>query len=202
MEERMELAMPKRWGGFIFSLVIFIIAAFSTAVAVLELLFRVALVLPLVWLAIVVLLTWSAWEAEGGFLEWLVRFLGSFAGRQFVASGRQHAGNIEIQFGYYLFGRRLHYFKVPLNKIETIEWSPAQNPSYWIVCVWFDHDDPKKSLARQKWARKPDQDVYCVEPYGSKAETEALGRRIIDFLSRAGAKLLPGKDDCAFVRAT
>ena len=143
---------------------------------------------------------WSAYEQHGGFRRLLIDSLGFFAFKQFAESVAPDTGSVEVRFGYHLLGRRLYYFTVPLEKIQEVEWSPGQNPELWIVFVWYDHDNPERSLKR-RMLRKPDQDIYCVGPSQCRERTETLGLAFVDFLLRGGARLVR-EDDCTFVRAT
>lgn len=150
MQERLEiLAIPKLSGEFILSAVLYTIAVLATIVAVLNLFFQVAIIVSCIWLAFMAWSTWVAYKRQGGSRKCLINFLGFFARKQFAESIRQETSSAEIRFGYQLFGRRLFYFNVPLHKIETVEWSPGQNPELWNVFIWFDHDDPETSQRRK-----------------------------------------------------
>ena len=202
IKQRSEMAIPTWSGEVIVGIVVCVILVFASLVAVLNLLFQVAITVSCVWLAIMAWYVWSNCKGQGDFRKCYITILGLFARKQFVESICQGMGSVTIQFGYQLFGRRVFYFTVPLDKIETVEWRPGQAPKYWNVFVWFDHDDPEKSVRERKWSRKPDQDIYVVGPSRRKQKTEAFGLAFVDFLRCAGADLVRGEDDHTFVRAT
>jgi hypothetical protein len=200
MTGQSEMALPKSFGQFIFYIIFRIPFVLGTVVAVFNIVFQVQFILPCIWLA---LMTWGIWDAykeNGGFRILLIDFLGFFSFKQFVECMVQYMDFVDVRFGYQLFGHRLYYLTVPLDKIQEVNWSPGQNPKYWDVSVWYDHDNPKKSLKR-RMLRKPDQDVYCIDPSKGRKETEVFGLAFVDFLLRAGAKLVR-KDDCSFERVT
>lgn len=203
-QERLEvLAIPKWSGDFIVSAALYTITVLATAVAVLNLwYFRAAIAVSCIWLAFMVWQVRAACKEQGGFRKCLIHVLGFFARKHSVESVRQETGSVEIRFGFQLFGRRLAYLNLPLQKIETVEWNPGQNPRLWHVFIWFDHDDIEKSRMRSKWSRKPDQEIYGVGTSGPKKKAEALGLALVDFLIRAGAMLVQGKAENTFVRAT
>jgi len=201
IEERSEMAIPHWSGEVIFGIAICVILVVASLVAMLNLFLHIAVTASCVWLAIMAVWIWSNCKGRG-YRQCFHALVGLFARRHLVESEHRETGVIEIRFGYCCFGRRFFDFKVPLHKIETVEWSPGQAPRYWSVFVWFDHDDPEKSLRERKWRRKPDQDVYVVGPSRRKQKTEAFGLALVGFLRRAGAAFVRGEDDCTFVRAT
>ena len=195
--ERWEIAIPKWSGELVFAVVVIVIFGLATVVALLELLFRVAIMLPCIWLAIVAILTWI--EYHGRVRERLICLLGVLSQEHFLQCVSNDAGSLDIRYGYRLFGHRLYYFTVPLHKIESLEWAPSQNPALWNVVVWYDHDDLERSL-RCKGLRKPDQDPLHIGPSRGKEKIQIVGLAVLEFLRRAGARLVQGKDDRTFVR--
>lgn len=196
MAERSQMAVPKWSSEVVFSFLVFSIFLLGTVVAISNLLFQVEWMASCIWLALITLIVYGGLKDEKSGLE----VLGFFARKQFVESILQENGSIEIGYGFQLFGYRFFYNKVPLDKIDTVKWSPGQAPRFWSVCVWYYPDDPAKSLQRQKWSPKPDQDVFCVGPSRLKNDTATFGLAFVDFLRRAGANLVPGADDCTFVQ--
>jgi hypothetical protein len=71
----------------------------------------------------------------------------------------------------------------------------------WCIGMWFDLD-VNENRGRRRYGRKPDQDIYIVGPSGPKGETRTFGLALVDFLCRAGAPMVRGKDDYTFVRTT
>ena len=203
MTQRSEMAVPNSFFeficGIISCIILFTPILLGTVVALLNIAFQVQFILPCIWLAIMASGIMLVLHQEGGFRRLLINTLGFFSFKQqFVESVVQNNSSVEIRFGYQLFGRRLYYFTVPLSKIQEVEWSPMQNPHYWDVFVWYDHDDPEKSLENQM-SRKPDQDIYCIGLSFRKKKAEAFGLKFVDFLLQNGAKLAR-QNDYTFVR--
>lgn len=198
--ERSEIAIPKWSGEVIAAIVFFVIAVIASLVAILNLVFRVDFVFSCIWLAFVALGVRGTCKGQGGVRKCLINFLGYLACKQFVESIRHDTGAVEIGFGYQLIGCRLLYLKVPLDKIEYVDWRPGQAPGIWHVFIWFDHDDAERNM-KSKSRRKSDLNIYQVGPSRRKKRTEALGRAFVEFLCRAGATMVQGQDDCSYVRA-
>jgi hypothetical protein len=171
--------------------------AFFVALSVLNLVNRVAVIPSAIWLLLVaaVICAFCKVEGTGKFLRDL---LGGFVPTQFVERVAAGTQLTEVRFGYQLFGRRCFYLRLPVGKIEGVNWTTGQGGA-WHVGLWFDHDDPSKA---QEGSPKPDRDVYIVGPPGSKEEAETFGLSLVDFLRNAGASLVRGKDECRFVRQT
>jgi hypothetical protein len=205
----MEMAIPKSRIGILFHVVFAAGIFFFTILAITNLFVHVAIIASCTWLAIVFIGVRTACKTDGSVWKFVINWLGCFARRQFVEATLRETGPAEIRFGYQFFRRRLFYFLVPVDKIETVDWSTGQatdmagrDMNDWHVALWFDHDDVSKSEKKQKWGlKKPDQDVYIVGPSTCKAEAEILGLAFVTFLHAAGATWLERIDDCTFGRA-
>jgi len=207
MVERSEMAIPHEpwsWVSFTWSCGCWTLFALGTVAAIFSIVFQVQWILPCIWLVFVVPLILLDPLADcGGFRGLLIHILGSFSSKQFVESIAHDSGEGEgsaIRFGFQLLGRRMYYITVPLEKIQEVHWYPSQNPEFWIVSIWYDHNDPKKSLKKKSMGwRNTDQDIYCVGPASTRGITHIFGRELVDFLLRSGAKLVQ-KDEHTFVR--
>jgi len=200
----MEMTIPRSRRDVIFYSVTYTIVVFFVFVAVFDLLNSLALITPCIWLAYVAMIVRSGCRSEGGLRKFLINRFGDVAGRQFADVSVPR----EIRFGYELFGKRFIQRRIALDKIESVEWSPGQATSMagrdmkdWLICLWVDHDDPIESQKRQRWARKPDQDVYIVGPSRRKEDTGALGLSFIAFIRDAGVTLVPSEKATCFVRS-
>jgi hypothetical protein len=189
------------WTGFLS----FIVVVFGI-LAVLNLANLVAIIPSVIWLLIVTWIVWSGCRDAGGIRRYFCDWLGVFAGRRFAISANDDTGQPAVRFGYELFGRRFYERTIPLNRIESVEWSPGQATSMagrdmkdWSVALWYDHGDREKSK-KHHMLRKPDQDVYIVGPSRPKEDTAALGEDFLSFLRAIGSTLLQGDTDSLYVR--
>ena len=189
-----EMRIPKRRAEIVGLIFAVAFVAFFVALSVFNLVNRVAVIPSAIWLLLVTAVICAICRDE----EFLRYLLGGFASTQFVERVTAETQLAEIRFGYQLFGRRYFYLKLPVGKIEAVDWTIGQ-AGEWHVGLWSDHDDPAK---HEEWSGKPDQDVYIVGPPGSKEEAETFGLSLVDFLCNAGASLVRGEDECSFVRKT
>ena len=150
-----------------------------------------------IWLAIIVAYIYGVYKYDiyglhkqkGAFRQFCIDFLGHFARKQFVESVHQDTGSAEIRYGFQLFGHRFFYFKVPLDKIESVSWGMGQDHR-WSVDIWFDHDGAEDQK-RQIWSHN----FHEVGPSRrSEKKTEAFALALVDFLCRAGATLVQDED--------
>lgn len=162
-----------------------------------------ALIPSLIWLALIASYVWST----GGLRSFLLGQLGLF-GQHFFEWGPPDGEPRDVRFGFQLLGHRFLEKRIPLDKIESVEWCTGQATDIagremndWQVWVWFDHDDPKRGEAQRKRRyRKPDQDLYGVDPSGPRDRTEALCLSLVSLLRRAGVDLIQGASATCFVR--
>lgn len=200
-----EMAIPMPWGGALVSAVklLAVVGLFTLAVAFV--IHGIAPIASCLWIAVVILILWNGSREEGGLRSFLVNWLGDAARRHFadVADDGQPR---EARFGYRLLGHRFITTSIPVDKIETVEWSsrrttgPAAADRHdWHVRVWFDRGDATKS-EKDKWARKPEQEMCIVGPFTARAKTEALGLQLVSFLRGAGATLMETDEPTCYVR--
>lgn len=201
---RTELPIPRLRREYVLLVVAAAFVGFFVAIAAYNLLHGVAIVISVVWLILVAAGIWGSYKAGGSLARWLVNIRGGLAPRHFVESVSDGADPAEIGFGYEWFGRRHFYLRLPIGKVETVQWHPGQATAMagrdcndWHVALWFDRDDP---APREAWSIKPDQDIYIVGPSRRRVDTEAFGLALVEFLRETGADLVPGKDECTFVR--
>ena len=112
----------------------------------------------------------------------------------------------QIQFGFDLFGHRFVQKLIPIESVESVEWSSGQathmagrDMDDWSVFLWFYLDDPK-GKGKERFPAKAGQGLYVVGPSRSKGQTAALGMSFVDFLRASSADLILASDTC-FVRA-
>ncbi len=164
-----------------------------------------AVIPSVLWLVLVAAVLFG-FIKERGASRFITDILGTFSRTQF-AKTVSHGGNqTGIQFGYRILGHARHYLTIPIDKIDHVNWSTGQASSMagrdvddWSVALWFEHDDPVKA-EQQKHFRNPDLDIYIVGPTGKKEEIAAFGRNLVEYLRESGASLIPGENDCTFVR--
>lgn len=177
------------------------------ALGIYNLLHGVALVPSILWLSLNGVMLFGFCKERGSH-QVLTEILGAFARQQFVWAFPTGTGHTEIRFGYQIFGMRRFYFVIPADRIESVNWSTGQashmsgrDMDDWSVAVWYDHGDPALSQKHKSW-RKPDQEVHIVGLTGSKSEVAASGHAFLNFLRESGVRLVPGENDCTFVRAS
>ncbi len=201
-----EMAIPMPWGGALVNAVkiLALVGLFMLAVA--GVIHEVAPIASCLWIAIVIMILWNGSREEGGLRRFLVNWLGDVARRHFAEVAADNGQPGEVRFGYRLLGHRFITTSIPIDKIETVEWSsrrttdPAAADRHdWHVRVWFDRGVATKG-EKDKWARKPEQEICIVGPFAAKAKTEALGLQLVSLLRRAGASLMETDEPTRYVR--
>ena len=124
------------------------------------------------------------YKSGGGFREFGRDFLSFFARKHFLESVPQSDGSVEIRYGFRLFGHRWLFLKLPLDKIEGVSWRPGQGGS-WTVFIQCNDD-------------RFTYGTTTIGPSGGVNKIEDLGLAIVDFLCRAGAKLVEGEDEATY----
>ena len=207
---KLEMTVPKSLDTMVGAIVATAFLLFFIILGVFNLFNQIAIIPSIIWLMLIGM--WlHAGGKEKGFRRFAIDVLGYFSLNQFIRTTSRESGHNEIQFGYKIFGCRLFYLTIPLNKIESVNWSTGQATSMtgrdmndWHVFIWHDHDNPAKSQRKAKLPYPlphPDQDVYGVGPSGRKQEIEAFGHAVVDFLRNSGATLVQGNNECTFVRS-
>jgi hypothetical protein len=202
-----ELPIPKPLHEVIAVIMFQVFICFFVGLAIQNLAEGVALVGSSLWLLLVGSAIFGACK-QNGMRKFMVNVLGTYSRRRFVCAISRPDAPTVIEFGFRLFGIRLLDFVIPVERIETVYWSPGQATSMagrdmkdWSVAIWYEHGDSAK--AEEKADRhKPHLDVYIVGPSRKKELTAAFGRSFVEFLRKAGAALGQGKDEKTFVRAT
>jgi hypothetical protein len=182
--------------------VIPVLVVLFVALAIVNLYHGDGVIFSYLWLGLVTLFIVRDVSEAGGLWKYLVNWLGEWFGSFYVA-----AESGEVRFGFRWLGRRFVQQRIPVERIESVEWSSGQATALarydmkdWQVVVWFDHGDPKESERRARWARKPDQNLHIVGPDTPKERAEELGLSLVAFLRDAGADLIPGASTTCYVR--
>ena len=204
-----RLEMPIPWPGYftaIFILLILLTFSFGTLVAALSILlhafyftFSTHLLVSAIWLAVMAFFAWVWRTQEGSSYNCFIGILSVFSRRHFTERVIDTTGTSIIQFGFQQFGRRLIYFRVPINKIEKVYWRPGQNPEYWVILIQYLYDDLETNLVKYEHPESK-HNLFRVGPAEFKEKTEALGLVFVDFLRRAGVSLIKGEEDGTYVR--
>jgi hypothetical protein len=200
----LQIIIPKSPGRVIAAVGLTSFVLFTVDIAVKNLQDHAAMIPSIIWLMLVTAGIVHQMREEKGF----VKFLEVFAFKPFAEVVETGPNTWDLRFGFRMAGHCLFYQGIPLNKIESLVWSSGQATSLagrdmndWTVVLWYDHDDPVKSEHKKKWKHyHPDQDPYSVNFSGPKEDAAILGREFLALLKNAGAVLVPGKDDCTFVR--
>jgi hypothetical protein len=201
----LELAIPKPKRVIIGPIVLALFLVFFIALAIYNLFHAQAIIPSSLWLLLVGSMLFGFCK-ELGVKQVAINVLGAFSIKESIQTVPRKDGLNEIQFGYRFLMFRFLYLTVPVNKIESVEWSPGQfscrmgkDMNDWLVSVWYDHDDPVKSQLQSK-LRHPDQEIYIIGLGGPKAEINIFGRSVLDLLRHSGASLVQGASDCIYVR--
>lgn len=188
-------------GAFLFTAFL----GFFVVLGVYNLLNSIGVVASSLWLLLMAVIS-IGYCKERGLKQVLTEILGAFARRQYAWIFRSDADKFELRFGFRIFGGRHDYLVIPADRIQSVNWSTGQASYFagrdmddWSVGLWYEHGDPAKSAARKSQLR-PDQEVYIVGLTRPKQEVAVFGRAFLDFLRQAGVELVPGENDCTFVR--
>jgi hypothetical protein len=192
MTTKRTMQIPRSRGDDVCRFVMLGIVFFFTLLAIANLWLGIGLIAPLLWLALLVSVVWSIARQKGGMRPFFVALLGSLLGRRFAELESAGTQSREICFGFQLLGHRFIQMRIPIDKIESVEWSTGQSTHLagrdmndWQVWVWFGHFDPLRTTLRQV--------LYGIGPAGPKERTEALGLAFIEFLNQAGLPFIQSK---------
>jgi hypothetical protein len=120
----------------------------------------------------------------GGIREFGRDFVSFFARKRFLESVPQCDGSVGIRYGFQLLGHRHYFFKLPVHKIQGLDWRPGQGGSR---TVFIQCDDDRF-----------DYGLTSIGPTGGVNRIDPLGLAIVDFLCRAGARLVEGEDEATY----
>ena len=152
----LELPVPKSKGTVLGAVVVTAFILSFSSLAIYNL-FNWTGVLPsTLWLLLVGSVVVGTIKSKG-LKQSAIELLGVFSLGEFVQAIRLTSGQVEVQFGYQLFGRRFVHFNIAVEKIEHVKWSTGQashragrDVNDWSVAVWYDHGDPVKSERNRK----------------------------------------------------
>ena len=209
------MTIPRERGTAVFGIGVIVFTVISVVVAAAAPVVSLWLAAPYFWLGLAASILWlflvaqNLWyscKSAGGLRRYVIDIVAGVYGKLFAEISTASPQALEL--GVYLAGRRFVQQTIPLDSIETVEWSTGQATSMagrdvndWHVCLWFDHSDPAKSTKERRIGlRKPDQEICCIGPYGHKNKTAAFGLSVVDFLRAAGADLVNGPTPNSFVR--
>ncbi len=213
MSERvttLELRVPKTLreevGAVVGTIMLTAFVVFFVWLAIYDLLNSVAYIPSILWLALVGTIIFGFLK-EFGPKQVLIEVMGFFAPKQFIWTVPRDDTTKEIHYGFQVFGHRFSYWKIPADKITEVYWNTGQTTHQvgrdmndWSVVVWYEHNDPAKTLKREKYSKNPDQELYLIGPPGKKEDTTAFGHSLLDLLRKSGVSLIPSEDECHFQR--
>ena len=188
-----RIIIPKPRGEVVGAFVLTVFIMVFVALAISSLVQGIALIPSIIWLLIVLAVSIVTLKDEG-IHEFLVNVLGSFSLSHFAEAVHLESNITHLQFGFRLFGHCFFYQRIPVVKIERVEWRPGQATNLagrdmkdWQLALWFEHENSK-------------QDVYIVGPSRPKEITASFAQEFLAFLERAGVILVQGEDDSAFIQ--
>ena len=192
----LEFLIPRSRSETVVAHVMNAIAIAASALAVMNVFNREALLASALWFAF---LSWVVWEVkEQGWRRFFVGWLGSLAGQRFAECAPTSPPFQEIRFGFRLFGYRFFEETVALPKIIAVQWSLGQasnrmgrDMNDWQVALWYHTGVPeiRHHQARRGFGRVEGQDVVVFGRDGRKADTEKFGLSFVEFLRQAGVTL-------------
>ncbi len=201
-----EMRIPRPLGAIIAAWFLTAFIGFFVWLGVYNLWHGAAIIASILWLLLVGTIFGLGCKYEGS-RKLLIELLGIYSRRHFVQSLPRENGPAEIRFGYRLLGYPFFYLRVPVDKIESVDWSTGQASHQagrdvhdWSIGLWYQHGDPEKTKREQQWSRRPEQEVYIVGPPDRKEITTALAQSFLEFLGAAGARLVQGENEHTFVR--
>lgn len=203
--KRLRLNVYKARGEMVVWIIITIIVVFSTLVGISNFFYRIALIPSTLWIVFVAFLVVSHCREHGSH-RFVQDMLEDFSRRHFVEIGESATGASLLRVCFSLFGKDFVCAAIPLTSISEVHWSPGQASSLagrdvgdWSVSVWYDAEDSDARRRRSRGLRQ-DRDIVALGSPRPKEITAAFGRELLALLADAGTVLVPGKDECTFVR--
>ena len=200
-----ELRIPKPRGEIVGAILAALFVGFFAALSVINISRWEGLIGSSLYLLLMAVLIHGLCR-EAGVARFLIDLVGAFAPRHLMWFVLDAGCSGEVCFGYSAFGRLFCFLALPVDRIESVEWTTGQATSIagrdmndWHVIVWYDHRDPARS-ERQRLYPKPDQELYIVGPSRRKDLTTNFGLSVVALLRQAGASLEQSDDECLFVR--
>lgn len=126
-------------------------------------------------------------------------FLGSFAPRHYLWHLQTPEGSAVIGIGFTCVGYRLVRWAIPIGCIERISWTPGQGTAMsgrdvndWSVGLWWRPG--REEASHRPSGRFPCLEIVILGPASPRAQAEALGRTVADFLQGIGVPLKESLD--------
>jgi hypothetical protein len=129
---------------------------------------------------------WEPYKRGGGLREFCRDLLSFFAWKHSLESVPQDHGPPIVRYGFQLLGHHHPFFKVPLDRIEAVEWRQGQSKSWAVLILCSDCGTQ--------------HGITSIGPCRGITKTESLGLAIVDFLRCAGAMLTEGEDEKTYRR--
>lgn len=179
-------------------IVIWTVVLIFSLVAIVDLILGVAVVLSIIWLAIVAIAVIGNVAEQGGLRACIIDWYSGFSEKHFVEIGGGEGWPKDIRFGFEWRGRRYTQRTFELDRFESVHWIPGQASGRsgkecndWIVGVHFHVGHP------QRWRREHCH-VFCI--WRGRQDSREFGLAFVELLRAAGLELAPSDKPDTFVR--
>jgi len=188
-----ELLVTKARGEFVAAVVGAAIIVSSLTLAIRNVIHDEAVLPSVVWIVLVALVALSNIRASGmrGFS---LGILSAFSRYRLLRVSTQPQQSRALEVGFKLWNLHFVEQKISGDDVVCVRWSTGQGTDLaghdvndWSVFLWYRHRDSQKEAKESESGRKrPGQSVIVIGPARAKRITEALGNRVLEFLSASG----------------
>lgn len=164
----------------------------ASALALSNLINRVALLPSAVWIALM-LFVLTVNIREAGFRPFCTSLLAAFSRRQLlrVCSGPDGS---TLEVGFKFLGSKVVQRRIQAGDLVALEWKTGQASEMaerdvgdWSVIVWYRHGDSTREIAeRERGLRRPGEVPLIIGPARPRQITESLAHRTLAFLHDSG----------------
>jgi len=187
-----ELMVKKGRGELVAAVFLTVVIVTSLRLAIKNLIDHVAVLPSAIWIVLVLSVTLSNLRASG-IWKFHLTILSAFSRYQLLRVSA-HPQQPTLEIGFTLFGLPFVELRIAGDDVVCVYWHSGQatemsgrDANDWSVFLRYRHHDAQKEMKERERGRKwPGQSLIVIGPARSKGITEALGNRVLDFLSASG----------------
>jgi len=187
-----ELMVKKGRGELVAAVILTAVIVTSLRLAIKNLIDHVAVLPSAIWIILVLSVTLSNLRASG-IGKFHLTILSTFSRYQLLRVSA-HPLQPTLEIGFTLFGLPFIELRIARDDVVCVYWHSGQatemsgrDANDWSVFLRYRHHDAQKEMKERERGRKwPGQSLIVIGPARSKGITEALGNRVLDFLSASG----------------